>query len=682
MLAAGLAVIAATISTRWQRAGLLAAVLLIGSSAQLALTQPIWFQRINVRPTDDFSYLLLLAVASQAFVTASVFLVGDNASSLWRAVRSLGLLKTSIFVVTALAFSFTAMRQIGDQNYIAILKQLTYAGSFLLLNLGSVIVLAQSLPNEAIANFSQRIKRAVSLPGMSEEIRPFDRVLPKAVALWTLCATVALCVFAFQATPHVDDEVGYLFQAKSLLLGQISVSAPFPVEAFDHNLIYAFGDKWFAITPPGWALILAAGVLVGLPWLVNPVLAATTILLCHAVFRRVASRGVANVTILLIALSPWFLATSSSLMNHTATLTLALAAWLALLSARTAGSALVAILSGAFMGLLFLTRPLEGVLIGTLAGLWCLSFLKDKTGWPIIIGYCIGCVAVGAFIFPFNVQLTGDPLQTPLNQYLAQVWHLGANAFGFGADIGPPSLWGGTDLYRGHSPSEALIHFQHNTHSLNFELFGWAIGSLSIFFAHVVWGRWSRLDFAMALIVAVIVGTYSLYWFSGSFYIGPRYWFMAFLPIVAITASGIRTVVSKLQSLQSVSLAGERLGFVLTVLAVLSMVSFMTWRGIGKYYEFRDYHADYGRMIEASDLNGALVFVRTTSDPDFSSAFVHNNPSLSGPGPVFARDLGPIKNRATAASFPGRPIYFVSGRSNAEGRARIVKGPVTLDSLP
>ena len=243
-------------------------------------------------------------------------------------------------------------------------------------------------------------------------------------------------------------------------------------------------------------------------------------------------------------------------------------------------------------------------------------------------------------------------------------------------DIGPPNRWNGIDLYHGHSIWEALVNFQQNSYSMNFELFGWGIGSLSIFIVHILWGKWTRNDLYLLAIILVTIGAYSLYWFSGSFYIGPRYWFMAFLPLIAITTSGINTLVSKIRRTQYTTLSVQRFGLVFILLCAISITTSLTWRGVSRYYEFRGFHTDYRSILSENNMKNGLVFVKTTSKSDFASAFMYNSPDLSGSSPIFARDLGLDSNRAVAAAFPNRSVYYINGRSDKIKHAYITLGPI------
>jgi 4-amino-4-deoxy-L-arabinose transferase-like glycosyltransferase len=419
-------------------------------------------------------------------------------------------------------------------------------------------------------------------------------------------------------------------------------------------------------------------------WLVNPVLAAISILLTHAIFCRISDRGVANLVVALMVVSPWFIATHASQMSHSPTLTIALAAWLLLLKAKCNGSLIASLLAGGLMGFVFLTRFLDGVFVGILTGIWTLTFLTDRSRWRVVIGYGFGCIVIGALIFPYNQYLTGDPLLTTHEQYWGSITQANVMAFGFGQDVGAgPETWGRSrDIYPGHGLAEALIHFQHNTHKINFDLFGWTMGSLSFLFAQLVWGRWTRSEIYMAILLAATITTFSLFWFSGGYYFGARYWFLGLLPIIALSVSGVSAVARKLTSINKDTLATQRLGAVLFYLCVFSVISFLTWRGVALSDDPRksNFPTDFRELLSDNDLNGSLVFVKARKN-DLGSAFLLNSPDLSGPDAIFAQDLGAESNRKIAEAFPDRPIYFVASRQPNGKKAYIIKGPVSLDSL-
>lgn len=677
MVALGVLVFALSVGSPWLWTGCLAASLLIGVSAQLGLTQPDWFQKVQISINSNFVLVLYVAVGIQAVIALMTLVATRALAGVPRLLAAMGPARAILFVLIMMFFSATAMDFIGKQAYVPLLKQFAITSTFLAVNAATIFAIAASLPLQNLSIVATNLERLISFPGAVERVRQFDRYLPWLTALGFLVVCCLLCIFAFERLPHVEDEVVYLFQAKYFLNGQISLPAPSAdlAKGLDYYLLNIIGDKWFATTAPGWPLVLALGVAASLGWLVNPLLGVLSLLLAHKVLLEISNRGTANAVVLLLAISPWFLATSASLMTHTLTLALMLGAWLLLLKARDNSSATLAFFAGNLMGYMFLARALDAVIIGGLTGLWTLFLLVDHRHWKIVLGYGFGCIAVGALLFPYNMYFTGDPLVTPLNHYIDNLWYSGANSYGFGANIGPGAFWGGSvDLYPGHSPLESLIHFQHNGYTTNFELFGWGIGSLSFVLVHMFWGRWTRTETYMAVILGVTIIALSLYWFSGSFYIGPRYWFMMLFPLAVLTVSGIGTLSLCLQADGRIAMVAERLGFIVVVLCAVAVVSFLTWRGMAKYHELRNFHSDYRVLLQENDLEDGLVFLNADSDSEVGSAFVFNSPMLSGREPIFVRDLGPQSNRAIADLFPDRDIYYADGRSDGGAKAQFRSG--------
>jgi hypothetical protein len=527
-----------------------------------------------------------------------------------------------------------------------------------------VLAFARRLPADGLAALRQSAGRLVSFPGAGtgDAAKPFDRAVPLAAAAWVFAAAALLCLFAFERTPRLADEVAYLFQAKYFAHGLVMAPAPprAAVAALAHDFIVVRDGGWYSIFPPGWPAILAIGVRLGAPWLVNPLLAAVSVLAAHAVISRLCGRGLAHLSVLLMAASPWFIAMSASLMAHTATLALALGAVYLLLRAR-GGAWAWASPAGLLMGLLFLARPIEGLIAGTAAGLWLLPLLRTGRGWSIAIAYSLGCIALGALIFPYNAVLVGDPLTPPIEAYFDALWHPGANRMGFGPDIGPANRWGGLDLFAGHSPLEAAISAQYAAYILNADLLGWGVGSLSLAIAMMLWGRWRTLEFALAGVILATAAAFALYWFNDSFYIGPRYWFLMFAPLVVLSAKGLTAVGARLAEGWGPT-AQTRLAVAVAVLCCFGSLAFTSWRGTLRYFDFRGFTADYRRVADAADLDGALVFVAAGSETDFSSAFARNDPTLPPDAPIFLLDLGPERNREAALALPGRRIVHVEGR--------------------
>lgn len=651
-VAAGFALAAAV---RRESAWLAAAAFVAGGSAQLGLTDPLWFGSLQLRPQGVFALICYAVIAAQAAVATTLLVSGGRISTLWRGVQALGAGRVALLAALLLGALVAPMGFLHRQEYGAFARQLVAACAFLTLNCATLAAFAMLLPRHWLAAIAAGLDRLNASAG---------KKLPWVAALWVLAVTLALNLLAFDRMPRIPDEVAYLFQAKAFAMGHLYVPAPdgAMAAALGYDWIAIAGGKWYSIFPPGWPVALAVGVALGVPFLVNPLIAALTVPVGHKFVSRWASPRFAAIATLLLAVSPWYLATGASLMSHSLTLLLVLSAWLLMLT-EGARRPLAWLAAGCLMGWLFLTRPLEGLTIGILTGLWGMSRadLKSLPGWFTVAAYGLGCALVGAIVFPYNQMLTGEMLMTPIDRYFDLLWHPGANRLGFGADIGSPDKWGGVDIWPGHSLPEALIQGQFNLRALNIELFGWSIGSLAFAFVHLIWGRLSRADWCMVAVIAVTVCAYGLYWFNGGFYIGPRYWFMALWPALFLSARGLQTAAGVLHR-RGMADARERVSALVLLLSVTAMISFLPWRATMRYWEFRGFHDGYRALMQTGAFDRSLVFVRHGDDvSEFGSAFMLNTPDLSGP--IFLKDRGAAKNAAIAAQYPGRTAVFVDGEA-------------------
>jgi hypothetical protein len=336
---------------------------------------------------------------------------------------------------------------------------------------------------------------------------------------------------------------------------------------------------------------------------------------------------------------------------------------------------LLPLLGGALLGWLALVRQLDAVLVAGVFGLWMLGLFGKRQAWISIVAFGAGIVGVASLIFLYNAAMTGDPFSFPINSYLDQLWYAGANRLGFGPDVGNPTGgWGDLDPFPGHGLRDVLINTNQNLYATNWELFGWGIGSLFFVAIHLFFGKKTQLDKLMIFTIVVLLLGYHLYWFSGGPDFGARYWYLMIYPLVVLTARGIATCVDGLRRGSAGESARDRMGVVLAVLILLTLLVFIPWRAVTRYKNYRGFHADYVKLEKGLDPN-ALVFVKTSAIADFNSAFIRNSPLQSDRQPIFAADLGPEANRKLIAAFPNRPVYYVSGRSVGDGPTRVVSGP-------
>ena len=127
-------------------------------------------------------------------------------------------------------------------------------------------------------------------------------------------------------------------------------------------------------SPPfGWPSVLAIGVLLGVPWLVKRILAGLNVLLAYALARELYEHRIARWVLLLLLISPWHVLMAMNFMTHTLTLTCGLGATLFVAWARRTHRSRWMLAAGGLVGLASAVRPLEGLILAGLLGLWSLG---------------------------------------------------------------------------------------------------------------------------------------------------------------------------------------------------------------------------------------------------------------------------------------------------------------------
>ena len=112
--------------------------------------------------------------------------------------------------------------------------------------------------------------------------RSLAQLLMIAPILFTFAIATHVAIHVLERAPHVQDSVTYLFQAQTLARGRLTAPAPPLAEAeatphFAQEFLLVRHGRWFGKYTPGYPMLLALGVLVRAPWLVNPLLAALAV---------------------------------------------------------------------------------------------------------------------------------------------------------------------------------------------------------------------------------------------------------------------------------------------------------------------------------------------------------------------------------------------------------------------
>lgn len=168
-------------------------------------------------------------------------------------------------------------------------------------------------------------------------------------------------LFVLMEAPVADDESTYVFVARTLLHGRVINPVPDDPAFFKNQFVIINEHGWFGKYPIGHPLLLAIGVATNTLLFVGSVLASITILLTFLVGNKLFGWKAAALGIVLLAVSPHFIATFATLLSQSSSTVWMLAGTYTLLLLKEDGKWYWALLSSAAWGMGIVTRPLPGV---------------------------------------------------------------------------------------------------------------------------------------------------------------------------------------------------------------------------------------------------------------------------------------------------------------------------------
>ena len=464
----------------------------------------------------------------------------------------------------------------------------------------------------------------------------------KAVAAMMVLAGLAITIISvgiLKQTPISDDENIYLFQARMLANGSFTLdSKPGEDAIFEDNIFLVNNGKVFGQYPFGHSIILVLGSLVGFPYLSQIVLAMLTILGVFLLARELYGIRAGLLAALLIALSPTFLFTSSTLLAHTNTLFFL--TWFGYFAIKTVrdDKLLYPLLCGICFGAAFHIRGATTMLVGAPAGL-VLAYLMFKSPRAnlkkiVVLGGSV-TIVVGLYLV-VNALVNGDPFKT--NYHAAWIGKTQFDSpFGFGK-----GTWRII-----HTPLQGLLNAINNFIRLNAWLYGWPIGFLFVIVWAVQKGR-ERIDYLMLVPFVLSFGAYFFYFWPGISDTGPVLYFELLLPITLLTARGIEKTPALLSRLMPSDLAVSRTVLFLFMSVVLALCTFHAYNGKALAKIHKGVQEPYERMnLPAGEK--AVVFTdyyfRVAGQNSWVAGRKNTHPDL-GDEVLYVLDYGREMNQA------------------------------------
>ncbi|MBD3222756.1 phospholipid carrier-dependent glycosyltransferase, partial [bacterium] len=205
---------------------------------------------------------------------------------------------------------------------------------------------------------------------------PRHRAALVAITLATAGLLVVWARWVFGGQPVFDDEFTYLFQARTLASGWLAAPAPPCPPCFENVFIIIRDGLWVGKYTSGHPALVALSLLLGSPYVLPLLLAALVPLLVHQIARETDGAPIGLIAAGLLVISPLFLMTAATLMNHGTNLFFLALFVLAYLRARRGRAWIWAIVAGLAIGIALNIRPQTAVAVGLPFGVWPLARLR------------------------------------------------------------------------------------------------------------------------------------------------------------------------------------------------------------------------------------------------------------------------------------------------------------------
>jgi hypothetical protein len=479
------------------------------------------------------------------------------------------------------------------------------------------------------------VRRAAAL---GRRLAPGERGPALAGFALLLVLNVAYVLFAVERSPTTrGDELIYLHQAKIFSSGRVSVPAPEHFEFFRQVYMTTYPER-FSVYPPLHPLVLVPGLLIGEPYVVPIALGLASLLLVLR-FHRAAYGHEARwdpVLILLVATSPFYIHTYSTLLSYATGATCVLLALVCLAEAERGRAARWLLGVGLSTGAAFLARPSTGVCL--LAGVAIAMIIRPtafrRGGWRGLGALGLGLGAFLAAQLWYDAATTGSPFTLPYHA-VKSVDDIARMGFGV----------------NGHTPEVALQSLFLNGFRANLLLLGSAI-SLIFVLLHFLRRQANSWD-VIVLLWALLFPTFFFFYWSQNVW---RY--SESVPLLLLlTRRGIESLERVPLSLPG-SLGGHRIRAValVTAMVIVSLLTIFPEIMHLRRSQVRGYRLLFD-ITEASVRLPAIVFIR--NPPYFSpERYVSaNSPDMRDPI-LYAMDMGTRNDRRILGDFAGRHAYL------------------------
>jgi hypothetical protein len=483
--------------------------------------------------------------------------------------------------------------------------------------------------------------------------------------------------FIFSDLPHVPDEVNYKYLAEAILDGKITTPLHPHYEFFHILYTNPTISGTYSIYQIGFSVFLAPFVLLGVPFLCNPLLTAAAVFLIGKISEEFYGKTVAFVTMALASLSIFVLLLGGSLMAHSFCAVCTLGAfYFAMLaikysSAKRFGFAAV---SALFISSLMFIRPQNALFALLYVLLYLFIFTDKKSFFKItpVMGSVISLFLV--LLVASNYAISGKITEFKHAKY----WNIAEpedNCMGLGLGKGCKF---GTYYEMPDGGLTIPLAFEITRERLNSFVSNFAFSPFMLLFLLLAF-LFAKDGFELGKNLVLLSGylvlfvVYFFYYYADVGY-GARYYYECSFFLFPLIAKGICGTYEKSEQIFSKPFFRKAIFVPAFFVSSLVFQTFWTLPSTVSYYSKGSWGADplLAAALAEKNIHEGVVFIV----PDFfyaNGAVLMNLHKIDENKLIFAHGLGYAPNQNLMDYYKGKKFYAAFFSVNEDKKPEIVE---------
>jgi hypothetical protein len=450
------------------------------------------------------------------------------------------------------------------------------------------------------------------------------------------------------------DSVSYFTQAKIFLTGHLNVPSPKLKDFFTTG--YCINDgKYYSKYFPGWPLILAGGLSLGIPWIINPIFGFLTLLVVYLIGLEIYDRDTGLFAAVLLLFSYLFYFFTPSYLSEPTVLFFSSFFFYLMIKTLKEPKTVTSLSAGFCLGIIFLIRPLSAFAVSLpIMSYFLYTSIFDKKKNTIHFGITVIAFLPALFLLlTYNYYQTGSIFLTPFQYYNP------FDSLGFG--LRSPDIFIEPKSY---TFLDALKNLVLNLALLNLE----SVLFLFLFLSFVIINKKNKWDVLLLATIFSVVFIHMFYFFRNT-----RYYYAAFFGIFLLASRGINLsdIVFK-KYLPNIPVKNLNYFILLFIVMANIFITFSPQKilnRIGMIEQLRDPFS----IVKNRNLTNSVIFLKSVPEKYNNISYYVQNPLNFDGEVLFVRNLGE-RNIELMEYYPEKKFYMYEfDRKERLGKLTVLK---------